>query len=817
METLLQDLRYAVRVLMAKPAFTAVAIITLALGIGANTAIFSIVNAVLLRPLPYKDPSRLVMLWETIPENRLGIDRVSPAVAEFLNWRVQNKSFDGMIALVSDSLNLTGTGEPQKITGARVSANFFDLMGVQPRLGSGFTLEQDHPGSNYVVVISDGFWKRQFGADPAVIGKNIILDEHSYTIVGVAPTGFQFPRSTDMPSYLKFPPQTDLWTPIAFTQGQIEATGDRYLAVIARLKPGMTLEQSKADMDILVNPPDQRTAGDNTSALVVPLQEQMVGSIRPALIILLISVVFVLLISCANVANLMLARSLARRREIAIRIALGASRGRVIRQLLTESLLLSLLGGIAGALLDFWAIGLLIRFSPKNIPRLEEVNTDARVLVFTLVISILTGLIFGVVPALQTSSMGSAESLKDAARGSTGSVATNRGRSFLVVAEIALSLVLLVGAGLLIRSFMLLMDVKPGFNTSNILTMSLSLPETRYPDGRHQKAFFEQVVDNVRQLPGVESAAVASSPPFSGIQEYGAFLVEGHPPASLNDVPIADRHRVGTDYFQLMGMRLIKGRFFNQDDIQNNRENYIVSESLARQFFPNEDPVGKHMMQGNPAAPRDWSTIVGVVDDVKQNALEKESRPTIYMPYSIRWADSMTLLVHTKTDPNALTASIRNAISQVDKEEPIADVRLLEDSLSDSTRLRRFNMTCLAVFAGVALILAVVGIYGVMSYSVTQRTQEIGIRMALGAQTSDVLKTILGRAMLLTAMGITAGLIAALFLTGLMTSLLYGVGATDLTTFAAVTFLLTAVAALAGYLPARRATKVDPMIALRYE
>ena len=494
-----------------------------------------------------------------------------------------------------------------------------------------------------------------------------------------------------------------------------------------------------------------------------------------------------------------------------------ASRWRVIRQLMIESLLLSLLGGVAGILLDFWLVGLIARLVPTNIPRLDEVNTDGRVLVFTLGISVITGLIFGLAPALQTSKLGYRQSIRESIGGSTGNSVRSVGRNVLIVSEIALSLVLLIGAGLLIRSFARLLDVKPGFNAANVLTMKLSLADSKYPYVNHQIAFYQHVIDRVAALPGMQSVSVASSPPFGGINEWGAFVVEGHLPASLDQVPIADRHRVSADYFHTVGIPLVKGRFFSREDIENRLNNVVISESLAKQFFSTEDPIGKRLMQGNPAAPGDWLTIVGVVGDIRQTSLESDTRPTIYMPYPMRWSDSMTMLVRSTSDPKNQASAIRDAIWQIDKDEPVADVRPLEDYLSDSTRLRRFNLTLLGAFAVIALMLASVGIYGVMSYSVTQRTQEFGIRMALGAQRSDVLKMVMSKTIILAAIGIAIGVGLALPLTRLMASLLYQVSATDPLTFGVISLLLIGVAVLAGYVPARRATRVDPMIALRYQ
>jgi putative ABC transport system permease protein len=819
MENLLQDIRYAIRVLFNKPGFTIVAVLTLALGIGANTAIFSIVNTVLLRPLPYKDSDRLVMIWESNPKLQLGTDYIAASAGEFIDWRDQNRSFESIAAMNGVTLNLTGTGEPERISGVRVSANLFHLMGVEPKLGRSFLPEEDSPGSGRVAIIGHGLWKRRFGSDPSLVGRSLTFDGESYTVVGIMPSGFQFPNSTGLPAFWGLPSQVDLWIPLALTPEQINSRGDHPYTVIGRLKPDVTLQQAQAEMSTIYRGPVQKNSGSNNDQDVVllRLQEQVVGKMRPALLVLLIAVGFVLLISCANVANLLLARSFARQKELAVRVALGATRARLILQLLTESLLLSLLGGVAGILLEYWAISALLNLSPGNIPRLDEVSTDARVLCFTLSLTIVTGLLFGLAPAFQASSLSITDSLKDGVKGSTGGIGRSRLGNLLVVSEVALSIVLLIGAGLLIRSFARLLDVEPGFNPENVVTMNLSLPETKYPDKVRQTAFFQQLLQRIESLPGVKAAAMVSNLPFSGADEFGAFVIEGRPPVSLSELPIADRRKISEDYFRAMEISLLKGRVFTDRDDQNAPKVVVVSESFVRKFFPNEDPIGKQIKQGDPRMNLPLITIVGVVGDVKHMALESESRPTIYMPYSQRPTPAMTLLIRTASDPKGLVAAVRNEIWAVDRDEPVTDVKTLEEYISDSTSLRRFNMVLLGIFAALALILSGVGIYGVISYSVTQRTHEIGIRMALGADAGDVLRLIVGQGMKLALIGIAIGLPTAFALTTVMSNLLYGVSAADPVAYTFTSLLLTGVAFAACYIPARRATKVDPMIALRCE
>jgi putative ABC transport system permease protein len=818
MDTLFQDIRYGVRTLLKTPGFTAVAVIALALGIGANSAIFSVVNAVLLRPLPYTNSERLVMLWATNPSLHLGIDNLPASAANYAEWRDQSQAFEHISALTSINFNLTGAGEPERIAGARVSSSFFQLMDVSPKMGGAFSAEEDQPGNDLVVIVSHGLWQRRFGADPDIIGKPLTLNGQSYTVIGIMPAGFRFPSAADLPAYMELQPQTDLWAPIALTAEQIAKRGDHNLSVIARLKQSVTVEQAQTELsNIARRLEEQEPQAKGYGVNVVSLNEQLAGSIRPALLVMLVAVAFVLLIACANVANLLLARSAARQKEIAIRTALGASRSRIIRQLLTESMLLSIGGGAIGTLLSFWGIDLLLSLSPKNIPRLDQINIDANVLCFTLLISIVTGCLFGLAPALQASRLNLNESLKEEARNSTAGLRRNRVRALLVVSEVALSLVLLLGAGLMIRSFTRLLTVDAGFNPKNVLTLNLSLPTSKYPERSQQAAFFQQVIERLEALPGVQSVGAVSALPLSGAEEASSFMVEGGPAIDSSEMPMADRRRASADYFRAMGIHLVKGRYFTEADNQTATPVALISESFARRFFPDEDPVGKRIKNGGSTSTRPWLSIVGVVKDVKHVALEAEARPQVYMPYLQNTWTSMTLVMRSPSDPVALARAARSAVWEVDKEQPVSDVKSMEQYLSASISERRFSLILLGIFAAVALLLAAVGIYGVMSYSVNQRTHEIGIRMALGASRSDVLRLVVRQAMIPTLAGVVAGLGAALALTRLMSSLLYGVSATDPVTFAVIPLILLAVALAACAVPARRATKVDPCVALRHE
>jgi predicted permease len=804
---LLHDLRYAARVLAKNPGFTAVAVIALAVGVGANSVIFSAVNTILLRPLPYKDSERLVMVFEDA--SALGYPRDTPAPANFIDWRDQNKVFEGMAALADVSVNLTGAGEPERLDGKRVNASLFPLLGVEPQLGRWFTPEEDQPGANRVVMLSHALWQRRFGSDPAIVGKTIMLNGAGFSVVGVMPESFQFPEREDL-----------FWIPIAFSQNEAARRGSHYLQVVARLKQGVSLGQAQAEMSAIAARLQQQYAEQNTGvgAAVVPLHEQTVGNVRTVLLVLLGAVGFVLLIACANVANLLLARAAARQKEIATRIALGASRMRLVRQFLTESVLLAVLGGGTGLLLSVWGVKVLKAFIPDNISQAREIAVDARVLVFTLLVSLLTGLVFGIAPALQATNFNLNETLKEGGRGPAMGGRGNRVRRVLVVTEVAVSLVLLIGAGLLVNSFLRLRGVDPGFRTDHVLTMSVTLPPLKYPDHARREAFYTELIDRVGALPGVKSAAVASQIPLIKQGDSVGVVFEGRPLPEPGKENIVATRVVSPRYFETMGIRLLRGRVFNNQDRIGSPVVAVISDSMARRYWPGEDPVGKRLCPGRPQTPDDWVTVVGVVGDVLQYGLDADRKPQMYLSY--QQSDDFVprrLVVSTSVDPESMTSAVRGAVWQIDRDQPVSDIETMDEVLSDSIARQRFSALLLGVFGLVALLLAAVGIYGVMSYTMAQRTHEIGLRMALGARKSDVLKLAVGQALKLVLVGVGAGLAASLVLTRVMTSLLFGVSSTDPVTFAAISLVLVAAGVLASYIPARRATKVDPMIALRYE
>ena len=811
MNTLLADLRYGFRTLLKSPGFTAVAVIALALGIGANTAIFSVVNALLLKPLPYKDAERLVLIWHTYPQ--LKLDQASVSAPSYVEYRDMTSSFEQVATATTWSVNLTGIGEPERLQGARVSYNLFTTVGVQPIAGRGFLAEEDQAGKNRVVVLSYGLWQRRFGGDPRLVGQTITLDGNTYDVVGIMPKGFVFMIDVD------------LFTPIAFTSEQLAATnhGNEYLVCVARLNPSVAFGQAAAEMNTLADQLRPQFYGPNWGITVVPLREQLVGSFRTALFILLAAVGCVLLIACANVANLLLARASARHKEIAVRTALGASRSRIVRQLLTESVLLAALGGAFGLVLAFGGIRLLILGVPEDITGFlvgwKEIGINAPVLGFTLGVSMLTGVIFGLVPALQGSKPDLNESLKEGGRGGTEGRHRNFVRSSLVVAEVAIAMVLLVSAGLLIRSFLKLQQVSPGFNPANVLTMQLSLPRSKYAEKPQIASFFEQLVQRVGALPGVQSAAVGNNLPMSNDGWNASFAVENLQVGPDEPSPHGDPHMITPDYFAAMGIPLLRGRYFTDADSKDSLAVAIIDQTLAEQYWPDQDPIGKRIAAffDGPRGQLHWRQVVGVVGHVKQYGLDGKTKVQYYFPQSQRPERDTYLIVRTTSEPKGMTAAVRGAIDSIDKDQPIYRVMTLEQIVSNSVVQKRFSMFLLGIFAAVALLLAAVGIYGVMSYAVTQRTHEVGIRMALGAQQKDVLAMVVRQGMVMTLIGVGIGLAGAFAATRVMASLLFGIGAHDPLTFAAISLLLGGVSLIASFIPALRATKVDPMVALRYE
>ena len=803
----LHDLRYALRMQLKNPSFTIIAVIALALGIGANTAIFSVVNTVLLRPLPYKDPERLVMVWEDA--SKYGYPRDTPAAANYADWRDQSQAFEGMAAIADESFNLTGAGDPERLEGRRVSANLFPMLGVEPQIGRVFSASEDQPGSNRVVLLSYGLWQRRFGGDSNIVGQSLTLNGESHIVVGVMPARFQFPSSDDQ-----------AWVPIALTPEQAANRKRHYLQVVARLKPGVTLAQAQTEMSTIATRLQQQYPQSNADlgAVVTSLHEHLVGDIKPALLILLGAVGLVLLIACANVANLLLARAAVRQKEIAVRVALGARRLRLVRQFLTESVLLSTLGGIVGLVIAYTGLLLLRTFIPENISQAREISIDLKVLGFTLFVSVLTGVIFGLAPAIQAVRFNQSETLKEGGRDAATGASGKRLRSVLVMAEVAISLVLLIGAGLLINSFMRLRNVDPGFRADNLLTMKIVLPEPKYREFERRQAFYTDLIQRVESLAGVKSAAVTTNLPLYRQGNSISVRIEGRPDPPPGQEQIVVTRIISPRYFDTMTIPLLSGRNLTDQDMATSPNVAVISEAMARRFWPNEDPVGKRFAGGRVRSDEDWINVIGVVKDVRQFELTAEPRPQMYISYrQAGFFAPRDLVVKTDVDPSSMAATVRKAVWEIDKDQPVSDIRTMEEILAESIARQRFSMLLLAIFAGVALVLAGVGIYGVMSYSVAQRTHEIGIRMALGAQTGAVLKLAVGHGMKLVIAGIVIGLIAAFALTRLMSTLLFGVTATDPTTFTLISLLLIAVAAVASYTPARRATKVDPIIALRYE
>ncbi len=814
METLLQDIRYGVRMLLKAPSFSIVATIALALGIGANTAIFSVVNAVLLRPLPFAKSEDLMMVWETDPVR--GQKSGSASYPNFHDWRDQNQSFEKMAAYYNSDFIVTGKGDSARLQGAVVSSDLFPVLGATPMLGRSFRPEEDKPGEGgRVAILSQGLFESRFGSDPSAVGQSLTLDGNNYTVVGVMPHNFKFPVQND---------PVDLWTTVAGDgEGEDPVTAQRgahFLRVIGRLKPGVSREQAQADMTAIGARLEKQYPDENLNRNIrlEPVLEALVGDIRPALLILLGAVGCVLLIACANVANLLLARAMTRHKEMAIRTALGASRLRVVRQLLTESVLLSLAGGAIGLILAVWWSDLLIALGKDDIPRALQVGLDWRVLVFTLLVSVFTGVAFGLVPAFQSTKTELTESLKEGGRGSGEGARRNRVRGVLVVAELAIAVVLLVGAGLLIQSLWRLQNVSPGFNPENVLTFSVSVPEVKYSTDK-QVQFYSDLLKRMESMPGVQAAGAVMPLPLSGDRFSISFETEGRPVAK-GAAPSADFFTIGLGYFKAMGISMLQGREFSERDVKDSPGVIIVSQGFAEKYFPNEDPIGKRIRPGVSTHDGQKSImreIVGVVAEVRNRNLSAPIRPAYYVPHTQIPFSQMAIVVKTAGDSHALVSAARNEIASMDRELPMFNVQTMEDYVSAAVSSPRFNSTLLGIFAAVALVLTVVGLYGVMSYSVAQRTNEIGIRMALGAQTRDVLRLIVSQGLRLVVVGLVIGLVGAFALMRVISSLLFGVTARDPLTFAAVAIVLAGVALLACYIPARRASRVDPLEALHYE
>ncbi len=813
---MLQEIRFALRQLLKNPLFAIVGIVTLALGIGASTAVFTLVNALLIKPLPYQDPSRLVLLFEHFKAQHLDAIPVSPP--EFLEYKAQLKSFDKLAAFNAATYNLAQGETPERIFGATVSADLFPLLGVSPIRGRTFRPEEGAVGRDDIVMISERLWRRKFDRDPQILGSKLIADGRSFTVVGIMPATFEFPLPLFNITGAQFGEQADIWQPLGFTDAEMKRRGSRSYGVIGRLASGVSVEQAQAEIETVVRAmrqrfPDNYAQNDSFGATLFPLKAQVVGAMKPLLLILSGAVALVLLIACANLATMLLARASAREREMAIRVAVGASRGRLLRQGLTESVVLAILGGGVGTVLAIWAIELVKSIGAQTIPRLREVQVDGPVLLGTLAIAVGTGLLFGLVPALATGRPNLPEALKEGGRGSTSSRRHNRLRNGLVIAEVALALVLLSGAGLLLKSFVRLGNVDPGFNPANVLTAEISLPELRYPDQTAQVQFFSELERRVRNLPGVTAAGFTTILPLSGVNSDSSFGIEGRPSDDAHPSPDEQIRLVSPDYFRALQIPLFQGRSFTDADKLDAPPVVLINQALAARYWPNEKPIGRRMQLYSRQG-RVWATIIGIVGDLHHRGLDQPVQPEYYVPLAQAPYSSVILTVRGTQDPRGLISSLQRAVQSIDPAQPLAHVRTLEQVIADSVAPRRLSVVLLAVFAGIALVLAAVGIYGVMSFLVVQRTHEIGVRMALGAQRSDVLRLIIAHASALIGAGTLLGLIVALLSTPVLHSVLYDVSALDLSTFFFVTLTLALVAFVASYIPARRATRADPMIAL---
>jgi putative ABC transport system permease protein len=809
--TLLQDLKYALRMLAKSRGFTAVAVLTLALGIGANTAIFSLINTVLLRPLPYANPEQLVDISASVPEK--GMTGIAVSWTKFQHLQQLTRTLESLGAYYSTGFSLVGRGEPEQIDGIRVSNDFFRVLGISPALGRGFLPAEDQIGGAEVAMLSDAFWHSHFNGDPTVIGRSISLDGKSTIIVGILPPTFRFPFQQ---------PEPGLWVPRVFDILGIQPdrlrAGAGFLSVIARLKPDETIAQAQAEVNAINESYTQAFPGNADSGThylnITSLENNLVGSVRPSLIVLLVAVGFVLLIACANVASLLLARATAREKEVAIRQALGASRGRLARQLLTESVLLSFIGGALGVIVAAWSLPLLRAVSSGAVPRLNEVRVDGIVLLFSIGLCLVTGVAFGLFPALQVSRRDLHETLKEGGRGSSESSLGGRARRLMVIAEVAVALMLVAGAGLLIKSFVNLLHVNPGFDARGVTTFPINLPITRYAAGPQRAEFFRQVLERVRELPNVDSAGVVSYLPLAGPIRYVFFCAEGQVCQGIGKDPLIALRQTSPGFFETMRIPLLRGRTFTERDIAGAPPVVIVNQTVAERYFPHQDPIGKTLRNSRDMIPMQ---IVGVVADVKFNSLSTPKFEEMYLPYQQSPWMAMTLVVRSNSAGQPLVSAVREKISGLDPDLPMTGIQPMEKLVSASVGQPRLITGLVGAFAGIALLLAAVGIYGVMAYSVSQRSHEMGMRMALGAAPGDIFRLVVGQGMRLVFAGIVLGFLASLGLTRLMATLLFGTSANDPETFVAVAFILVGAALAACYIPARRATRVDPLVALRYE
>jgi putative ABC transport system permease protein len=825
MDTLLQDLRFAVRTFLKRPVPSLVAVLTLALGIGATTAIFSVVDAVLLSPLPFPEPDRLAIVWASNPPlaAKVGFpDKLPVSPGAFYDWKKDAGSFEKLAMMTADRAALTGEGEPEMLGVVRVTGEFFQVLGTSAAVGRTLQPGDDEPGKASTVVLSHGLWRRRFGADPNVVGKKVLLAGEPMTVVGVMPAEFAFPRGAEMPSGYGFTKEPDAWLPISLTQEERVFRGNHSHLAIGRLKPGVSLEAARAEMTTISQRLQQAHPEDQGwGSRPDPLAEQMVGDVRPGLLILLGAVGVVLLIACVNVANLSLAQALTRQKEIAVRTAMGAQRGRLIRQLLTESVLLSAFGGALGLIVAFWGLRAFAAWLPANIPVPVEIAVDVRILAFTCGVILITGILAGLVPALQTTRPDLSKTLREGTRGNSAAAPSRWIRSGLVVVEVAFAAVLVIAAGLLIRSFARVTSVDPGFRTENVLALEVILPSSKY--AREQRAAFQnRVLERLEAIPGVVAAGGVSNMPMSGEENIESLNIEGRPAPKPEDFPLADFRSATPGYFEATGIRLVRGRAFDARDTDKSPFVAVIDETMVKAYWPNEDPVGKRFRLGPPepepgAEPEPWVTIVGIVGNVRHSGLHIEARPQMYMPHTQAPRGQMTFMAHTQGDPKRMIDQARSAIYGVDKDQPVSKVLTMDSVVADSVAGRRFNMILLGVFAALALVLASVGIYGVTAYSVSQRTREMGLRMALGAQPGQVLRMVVREAGALAVAGIFAGLILGLLATRVMASLLFGIGTTDPGTFTSVSLTLALVTVAAAWLPGRKATRVDPMVALRNE